>query len=120
VRKASNLTAQEALRMNVIDLVAPSLPALLRTIDGRVTVPRHLTLDTAGAQIVEVSPGFFTRFLSTLIDPNIVSLLFLAGLAGLGFELFHPGVVIRRRVRSHLHGLRALRVFGVAALVGVG
>jgi membrane-bound serine protease (ClpP class) len=94
VRKASNLTAQEALRMQVIDLVAPSLPALLKTIDGRTTIPRHLKLHTAGAQIVEVRPGFFTRFLSTLIDPNIVSLLFLAGLAGLGFELFHPGVVI--------------------------
>ena len=94
VRKASNLTAQEALRKNVIDLISPSLPALLRTIDGRVTTPRHLTLHTAGAQVVEVSPGFFTRFLSTLIDPNIVSLLFLAGLAGLGFELFHPGAVI--------------------------
>lgn len=94
VRKASNLTAQEALRMNVIDLLAPALPALLETIDGRVTVPRHLTVHTAGAQIVEVRPGFFTRFLSTLIDPNIISLLFLAGLAGLGFELFHPGVVI--------------------------
>jgi len=94
VRKASNLTAAEALRMNVIDVVSPSLPALLRTIDGRVTTPRHLTLHTAGAQIVDVKPGFFTRFLSTLIDPNIVSLLFLAGLAGLGFELFHPGVVI--------------------------
>jgi membrane-bound serine protease (ClpP class) len=94
VRKASNLTAAEALRMNVIDVVSPSLPALLRTIDGRVTTPRHLTMHTAGAQIVDVRPGFFTRFLSTLIDPNIVSLLFLAGLAGLGFELFHPGVVI--------------------------
>jgi membrane-bound serine protease (ClpP class) len=94
VRKASNLTAQEALRMNVIDLVSPSLPALLRTIDGRSTTPRHLTLHTAGAEIVNVRPGFFTRFLSTLIDPNIVSLLFLAGIAGLGFELFHPGVVI--------------------------
>ena len=94
VRKASNLTAQEALRLNVIDLVSPSLPALLTTIDGRVTVPRHLTMHTAGVEVVEVSPGFFTRFLSTLIDPNIVSLLFLAGLAGLGFELFHPGVVI--------------------------
>jgi membrane-bound serine protease (ClpP class) len=94
VRKASNLTAAEALRMNVIDVVSPSLPELLRTIDGRVTTPRHLTMHTAGAQIVDVKPGFFTRFLSTLIDPNIVSLLFLAGLAGLGFELFHPGVVI--------------------------
>jgi membrane-bound serine protease (ClpP class) len=94
VRHASNLTAGEALRMHVIDLVSPSLPALLRTIDGRVTVPRHLTLHTAGARIDEARPGFLTRFLSTLIDPNIVSLLFLAGLAGLGFELFHPGVVI--------------------------
>ena len=94
VRRASNLTAAEALRMHVVDLVSPSLPALLKTIDGRVSTPRHLTLHTANAQIVDVKPGFFTRFLSTLIDPNIVSLLFLAGLAGLGFELFHPGVVI--------------------------
>jgi membrane-bound serine protease (ClpP class) len=94
VKKASNLTAQEALRMNVIDVISPSLPALLRTIDGRKSVARPFTLHTAGATIVDVRPGFFTRFLSTLIDPNIVSLLFLAGLAGLGFELFHPGVVI--------------------------
>ncbi|HEX7625562.1 MAG TPA: nodulation protein NfeD [Gaiellaceae bacterium] len=94
VRRASNLTAEEALKMNVIDVISPSLPALLKTIDGRVTTPRHLTLHTAGAEIVDVKPGFLTRFLSTLIDPNIVSLLFLAGLAGLGFELFHPGVVI--------------------------
>lgn len=94
VRKASNVTAKEALQMNVVDVLAPTLPALLEQIDGRVTVPRHLTLHTAGAQIDNVRPGFFTRFLSTLIDPNIVGLLFLAGLAGLGFELFHPGVVI--------------------------
>jgi membrane-bound serine protease (ClpP class) len=94
VRKASNLTAQEALAMNVIDVISPTLPQLLNTIDGRVTTPRHFTLDTANAEIVDVHEGFLTRFLSTLIDPNIVSLLFLAGLAGLGFELFHPGAVI--------------------------
>jgi membrane-bound serine protease (ClpP class) len=93
VRRASNLTAQEAVRMNVVDLISPSLPALLKTIDGRTT-RGHGTVHTADAAIVDVRPGFFTRFLSTLIDPNIVSLLFLAGLAGLGFELFHPGVVI--------------------------
>jgi membrane-bound serine protease (ClpP class) len=94
VRKASNLDADEALRMNVIDVIAPTLPALLRKIDGRVTVPRHFTLHTANATIDDVHQGFFTRLLSTLIDPNVVGLLFLAGLAGLGFELFHPGVVI--------------------------
>jgi len=94
VRRASNLTAQEALRMNVIDLISPSLPKLLETIDGRKSVARNVTLHTKDAQIVDERPGFLTRFLSTLIDPNIVSLLFLAGLAGLGFELFHPGIVI--------------------------
>ncbi len=94
VRKASNLTADEALRRHVIDLVSPSLPSLLATIDGHSTTPRHLTLHTKGAAIVDVRPGFFTRFLSTLIDPNVISLLFLAGILGLGFELFHPGIVI--------------------------
>src|SRR3954463_3019845 len=94
VRKASNLDAEEALRKNVIDVVAPTLPALLRKADGRVTVPRHFTLNTANATIDDVHEGFLTRFLSALIDPNVIGLLFLAGLAGLGFELFHPGVVI--------------------------
>jgi membrane-bound serine protease (ClpP class) len=94
VRQASNLTADEALAQNVIDVVAPTLPALLRQIDGRKTIPRGFVLHTAGAQIVEVQPGFLTRLLSTLIDPNILSLLFLAGIAGLGFEIFHPGIVL--------------------------
>jgi membrane-bound serine protease (ClpP class) len=94
VRRASNLSADEALKMNVIDLIAPSLPALLDRIDGERTSARGFKLHTAHATIVDARPGFFTRFLSTLIDPNIVSLLFLAGIAGLGFELFHPGIVI--------------------------
>jgi membrane-bound serine protease (ClpP class) len=41
-----------------------------------------------------VHPGFFTRLLNTLIDPNLIPLLFLAGIAGIGFEIFHPGVVL--------------------------
>jgi membrane-bound serine protease (ClpP class) len=94
VRRASNLSASEALKMNVIDTIAPTLPKLLDQVDGQKTVPRGYTLHTADAQVDDVSPGFFTRFLSTLINPNILGLLFLAGIAGLGFELFHPGVVI--------------------------
>ena len=94
VRKASNLTERQALKQHVIDVVAPSLPALLRTIDGRVTVPNHYRLHTAGASITHVEPGFFTRLLNTLIDPNLITLLFLAGLAGIGYEIFHPGVVL--------------------------
>ena len=94
VRHASNLTAAEALRMDVIDLIARDLPTLLDRIDGTKTVPRGYTLHTADAEITDVHPGFVTRFLSTLIDPNLIGLLFLAGIAGIGYEIFHPGVVL--------------------------
>jgi membrane-bound serine protease (ClpP class) len=94
VRQASNLTEQEALRMNVIDVVAPDLPTLLNKIDGRVTIPNHYKLHTANAQITYASPSFFTRLLNTLIDPTLITLLFLAGIAGIGYEIFHPGVVL--------------------------
>ncbi len=96
VTKASNLTAQQALHLHVIDAIAPNLPALLRRLDGYRTkdAQRPFTLHLGGAQITTVSPGFFTRFLNTLIDPNLISLLFLVGIVGLGFEVLHPGVVL--------------------------
>src|SRR5215471_10780691 len=96
VTKASNLTAEQALKMNVIDEIAPSLPALLRQLDGYKTkdADRPFTLHLTDAELTTVHPGFLTRFLNTLIDPNIISLLFLAGLAGIGYEIFHPGVVL--------------------------
>ena len=80
--------------MNVIDTIAPTLPALLDKVDGWKTVPAGHILHTKNAEIVETSPGFFTRFLSTILDPNLLSLLFLAGIVGIGFEIFHPGVVL--------------------------
>jgi membrane-bound serine protease (ClpP class) len=96
VRKASNLTAAKALKMHVVDLIAPTLPALLDKLEGYRTkdAERPYVLHLAGAQIDHAKPGFFTRLLNTLIDPNIISLLFLAGIAGLGFEIFHPGIVL--------------------------
>jgi membrane-bound serine protease (ClpP class) len=94
VREATNATAREALQMHVIDALAPTLPSLLEQADGVKTKPRGYTLHVAGAQIHNVHLGFFTRLLNTLIDPNILPLLFLAGLAGIGFEIFHPGVVL--------------------------
>ncbi len=96
VEVASNLTAQQALKMHVIDFISPSLPALLKTLDGYTTKDkqRPFTLHLGGAQIDYVSPGFLTRFLNFLLDPNIIGLLFLAGLIGLGFEIFHPGAIV--------------------------
>ena len=96
VRGASNLTAQHALKMHVIDAIAPTLPALLKQLNGYHTKykQRPFTLHLANAEIVTVKPGFFTRFLNTIIDPNLISLLFLFGIIGLIFEVLHPGVVL--------------------------
>ena len=96
VRVASNLSAAEAKQMNVIDLISPSLPALLKTIDGRTVdaAGRRFVLHTGGATVDYSRMGLFTRLLNVLIDPNLIFILFLAGLAGLGFEIFHPGVVL--------------------------
>jgi membrane-bound serine protease (ClpP class) len=96
VRVASNLTAQQALKMNVIDVIAPTLPALLKQLDGYHTkdAQRRYTLHLANAEIDTTKPGFVTRFLNTIIDPNLISLLFLLGIIGLIFEVLHPGVVL--------------------------
>jgi membrane-bound serine protease (ClpP class) len=94
VRKAASIPSDDALRRHVIDAVAPNLRSLLRQLDGYKTKPKGFVLHLDGARIDSVRPGFFTRLLNTLIDPNIISLLFLAGLAGIGYEIFHPGIVL--------------------------
>jgi membrane-bound serine protease (ClpP class) len=94
VRQAASLPAPDALQQHVIDVIAPTLPALLQKLEGYKTKPKSFVLHLSGAQTDHVKPGFFTRLLNTLIDPNIISLLFLAGLAGIGYEIFHPGVVL--------------------------
>jgi membrane-bound serine protease (ClpP class) len=96
VRVASNLTAAQALNMHVIDFIAPTLPALLVKLDGYHTkdAQRPFTLHLAGAEIVTAKPGFVTRFLNTIIDPNLISLLFLLGIVGIIFEVLHPGIVL--------------------------
>ena len=96
VRVASNLTASQALRRHVIDFTAPTLPALLTKLEGYHTkyAQRPFTLHLAGAEIDTVKPGFITRFLNTIINPNLISLFFLLGIVGLIFEVLHPGVVL--------------------------
>jgi membrane-bound serine protease (ClpP class) len=94
VRQAASIPAPDALRQHVIDVIAPTLPALLSKLDGFKTKPKGYVLHLGGAEIEHVKPGFLTRLLNTLIDPNVLSLLFLAGIAGIGYEIFHPGIVL--------------------------
>jgi membrane-bound serine protease (ClpP class) len=121
VRKASNLTAQQALHMHVIDFVAPSLPALLDELQGYKTkdTERPYVLQLGGARIDNAKPVIFTRILNALIDPNIISLLFLAGIIGIGFEIFHPGIVLPGALGA-VSLLTALFGFSVLPISWVG
>ena len=96
VRVASNLTASRRCRRHVIDFIAPDAARPSEELDGYHTkyAQRPYTLHLAGAQIDTVKPGFITRFLNTIINPNLISLLFLLGIVGLIFEVLHPGVVL--------------------------
>ena len=128
VRVASNLTASQALKMNVIDMIAPSLPALLDRLSDYKTkdAQRPYTLDLAGAQIDTVKPGFVTRFLNTIIDPNLISILFLVGIVGLIWEVMHPGIVLPGAIGAvslvmALYGFSVLNPsWGGVALVVLG
>jgi membrane-bound serine protease (ClpP class) len=97
VRKSSALDDREALKLHVIDLVAPNLPSLLKEISGRrLSLPggRTVTLGLANAMITNRGMRFGENVLNRLADPNLMYLLMLAGLVGLYFEFAHPGVYL--------------------------
>jgi membrane-bound serine protease (ClpP class) len=93
VRHASSRTANEAIRQNIADVLAPTLPALLAKIDGTKTVPKGFVLHTAGAEVKTVKMGFWKRLLDTLIDPNLIALMLSLGVLGIVVELWHPGLI---------------------------
>jgi membrane-bound serine protease (ClpP class) len=96
VRKSISITETEALRDSVIDLIAPTIPALLDSIDGKsIEVDgTPTTLHTKGAQVVEKEMGWKFRILDVLSDPNIAYVFFMLGLYGLLFELYNPGAIL--------------------------
>jgi ATP-dependent protease ClpP protease subunit len=93
VREASNLTAREALAQNVIDVIAPDLPALLNQIDGLRTVPKGFVLDTANAEVTTAEMSLWQRILDTIVDPNIIVLLMSLGVLAITVEIFNPGLI---------------------------
>ncbi len=114
VRRSVSITAAEAKRLEVIDLVVPSVSELLRQTHG-LTIPvaggKTVTLDTEGAT-VEVAPmSIAESIFHGLIDPNIAFLLFVFGIAGIVYEVLHPGL--------NLPGVFGL-IMLIASLVIVG
>jgi membrane-bound serine protease (ClpP class) len=96
VRKSISITETEALRDSVVDLIAPSVTALLDSIDGKTVTVAGVdrTLHTRGARIVEKTMGWKFQILDILSDPNIAYIFFMLGIFGLLFELYNPGAIL--------------------------
>jgi membrane-bound serine protease (ClpP class) len=96
VRQAVSLTASEALKIKVIDVIARDVPDLLRQLDGRKVdvLGAERTLELKDARIVTMEPDWRSRLLAVIADPSIAYLLLLGGMFGLFFEFSNPGFVL--------------------------
>lgn len=96
VREGASATSQEALELNVIDMIAPDLDTLVTQLDGRqVTLldGSVVTLNTQGASINHVEMKLIEDFLYAIADPNIAYLLLSLAMLGIMVEIFNPGLI---------------------------
>jgi membrane-bound serine protease (ClpP class) len=96
VREAVSLSAEEALRIHVVDRVASDVGELLKQIDGtRVSAAgTTVTIDVAGAEVVAFDPDWRTRMLFVIASPSLALLLMTIGVYGLLFEFSSPGYIL--------------------------
>lgn len=93
IRDSVSVTETEALKKNIIDLIAKDTDDLIKKINGRKVEDKGvLKLDNPKITILEET--IRTRILKTISDPNVAYILLMIGLAGLYFELSHPGAVL--------------------------
>ena len=92
VRESLSVTENEALEENIIDIIATDMDDLVRQIDG-FNIGGKGDLQLSGALRTRLKQSIRTKILKTISDPNIAYILMMIGLAGLYFELSHPGAI---------------------------
>ena len=85
-------TAEKALELNVIDLIADDLPDLLQQLDGRTVGDK--TLNTANAEVFEIHMTARERFFQLLWRPEVMFVLMLIAIYGIIGELSNPGAIL--------------------------
>jgi membrane-bound serine protease (ClpP class) len=95
VRESVSIGAQEAVRINVVESIQEDLPSLLAELDGKRLVSgtgQEVLVRTQGAPVRTAGIGPAAALLHDLVDPNVAFLLFLLGVAGIVYEIVHPGI----------------------------
>ncbi|MCY1276291.1 hypothetical protein D9M68_124530 [compost metagenome] len=93
VRESASLSADEALRLKVVDYVANDVAELLKQLDGKSlnVAGQTLKLSTAGATLIDHAPDWRTQLLAVITNPSVALLLIMIGVYGLMFEFMNPG-----------------------------
>ena len=128
VREAASLSAEEALELNVIDLIAADLKDLLQQLDGReIDIKgRTLVLDTDALVVERISPDWRSELLAIITNPNIAYVLMLIGIYGLILEFSNPGAILPGVTGAiclllALYALQVLPVnYAALALIAIG
>lgn len=96
VRQAASLSAEEALKLNVIDIIAVDTRDLLKQIQGRTikVAGQEMQFGSEPVEIQQVPPDWRSEFLSVITNPNIAYILLLVGIYGLVFEFSNPGSIL--------------------------
>ncbi|MED5535278.1 MAG: nodulation protein NfeD [Pseudomonadota bacterium] len=96
VRAAESLSAQAALELNVIDLIASNRTDLLQQLDGwEVEINgNEIVLSTTELTPVMFEPDWRTQLLEVISNPTVAYLLMLIGIYGLIFEGYNPGAIV--------------------------
>jgi len=128
VRDASSLSANEALKRGVIEVVAADVPDLIKQIDGRAVTLQSgkVTLALANAAVETIAPDLRTRVFAVLTNPMLAMVLMMIGIYGLFVEFTSPGFGVPG-VAGAIALLLALYAFHMlpvnwagVALVGLG
>jgi membrane-bound serine protease (ClpP class) len=121
VRQAASISAAEALKEHVIDLIASDLGDLTAQLDQRTVKldGKDEVLRTAGAPILVLQPDWRARLLTTLTDPDVAFILMMIGVYGIVFEFFNPGFVLPG-VMGSISLLLALAAFAVLPIDHAG
>ncbi|MCK4558296.1 MAG: nodulation protein NfeD [Calditrichia bacterium] len=96
IRESANITEKEALKLNVVDYIVPTVDSLLIAVHGRKVevLSGYRVLDTENARIESYEMNWRQRALDILSDPNILYILFLIGITGISLELYNPGSIL--------------------------
>jgi membrane-bound serine protease (ClpP class) len=96
VREAASLSAEEALKLNVIDIIASDIHDLLKQLQGRKikVAGQEMEFSIEFIEIQQIPPDWRSEFLAVITNPNIAYILLLVGIYGLVFEFSNPGSIL--------------------------